>query len=359
MDRNVETFRACFDAFDAGRLVAIYPEGTTHAETRVRRIKTGAARLALGYEARRPGALTVVPVGLTFESRKAFRGRVLVSFGPPLALAPYRGAYREDDAKAVDALTRDLQWALEAEVVAAERIDDAALVRAVEELYRDDLVRALREERGLGERQVDLVRLSRSIADATSHFKARDPVRVERIWQGIQTYRALLAQYRVRDEAVRAEGERVPARRRLRRGWEAVVGLPFFVYGLVVNGLPYWIPRALARRMARKETDYATVRLLASIVAYPVFWGAETWLVGHLVGAGWALAFFLSLPLSGLLAYRYLVGAGRMRARLRFNALRLTREHAARRLIAERQAILAELERAKDDYLAATKGSSF
>jgi uncharacterized membrane protein len=111
--------------------------------------------------------------------------------------------------------------------------------------------------------------------------------------------------------------------------------------------------------MARKETDYATVRLLASIVAYPVFWGAETWLVGHLVGAGWALAFFLSLPLSGLLAYRYLVGAGRMRARLRFNALRLTREHAARRLIAERQAILAELERAKDDYLAATKGSSF
>ena len=35
----------------AGRLVAIYPEGTTHAEARVQRIKTGAARIALGYEA--------------------------------------------------------------------------------------------------------------------------------------------------------------------------------------------------------------------------------------------------------------------------------------------------------------------
>jgi hypothetical protein len=111
--------------------------------------------------------------------------------------------------------------------------------------------------------------------------------------------------------------------------------------------------------MSRKETDYATWRLLASIVAYPVFWGLETWLVWRLAGARWAAAFALSLPVSGVLAYRYWVGAGRLRSRLRFGALALTREHAARRLVTERQAILAELERAKTDYLAATKGSSF
>ena len=47
--------------------------------------------------------------------------------------------------------------------------------------------------------------------------------------------------------------------------------LPVFAYGAVVNALPYFIPRWLAQRLAHKETDYATVRLLASIVAYPVF----------------------------------------------------------------------------------------
>src|SRR5262249_40445768 len=35
MDRNVEVFAACYRAFDDGRVVAIYPEGTTHAEARV------------------------------------------------------------------------------------------------------------------------------------------------------------------------------------------------------------------------------------------------------------------------------------------------------------------------------------
>src|SRR5215831_17447317 len=103
MDRNVEMFEACFDALREGHLVGIYPEGTTHAEARVQRIKTGAARIALGYEAQRPGELVVVPVGLTFEARKSFKARVLVSFGPPITAGGYLAAYRADPVKAVDA----------------------------------------------------------------------------------------------------------------------------------------------------------------------------------------------------------------------------------------------------------------
>lgn len=359
MDKNTATFDACFTALADGRLIAIYPEGTTHAEARVQRIKTGAARIALGYEAERPAGLQVIPVGLNFEARKSFRGRVLVSFGPAVPVTPYLEAYRRDPVKAVDALTTAIQWAMEAEVVHVERIDAARLVRAVEELYRGELVRELQEQRGFAPKQIDLTRLSRAIVDAVNWFKERNPARVEALWQRIQSYRALLAEYRVKDEAVRARLERRGPRQKIRRGWEAVAGLPFFVYGASVNGFVYWVPRWVARLMSRKETDYATWRFLASIVAYPLFWGLEIWLVARLAGGVAALAFALSLPLSGVVAYRYWLGAGRLSSRLRFGALALTREHAARRLVAERQEIIAELERAKNEYLAATKGSSF
>jgi 1-acyl-sn-glycerol-3-phosphate acyltransferase len=207
MERNLDTFAACYAAFGDGRMVAIYPEGTTHAEARVQRIKTGAARIALTYEAEHPGELALIPVGLSFEARKSFRSRVLVAFGEPIQPGAYLVAYREDPVKAVDALTRDLQWAMEAQVVNVERIDDQRLVHAVEELYRDELTAQVMESRGLARRDVDPVRLSRSIADAVRHFKATDPVRVESLWQRIQAYRAQLAQYHVRDEAVRARRE--------------------------------------------------------------------------------------------------------------------------------------------------------
>jgi len=359
MDKNLGAFAACFKAFGDGRLVAIYPEGTTHAEVRVQRIKTGAARIALGYEAERPGELHVIPVGLNFDARKSFRGRVLVSFGSPIPVNPYRDAYRADPVKAVEALTDAIQWGMEAEVVHVERIDESRLVNAVQELYRGELVRELREERGLAEGQIDLVRLSRAIVDSTNYFKRRDPARVERIWQRIQSYRALLAEYHVKDEAVRARLERTRPRQRIRLTWEAIAGLPLFVYGATVNFLPYWIPRWVARRRSRKETDYATWRFLTAMLAFPLFWGLEIWIAARLVGRAAALVFALSLPISGVIAYRYWVGAGRLRSRLRFGALALTREHAARRLTTERQALIAELERAKNDYLAATKGSSF
>jgi 1-acyl-sn-glycerol-3-phosphate acyltransferase len=358
MDRNEEAFAACDQAFDRGRLIAIYPEGATHAEAHVQRIKTGAARIALGYEAHAPGRLTVLPVGLTFEARKRFRGRVLVSYGEPVALSPYLAVYREKPVKALHALTLAIQRAMEREVVHVERIDTAALARAVEELYRGELERDLWEERGFSGRQIDPFPLSGSIAEAVEQFRERDPERIERLWQRILGYRALLDAYRLRDEAVRTRLAHTPARRRVARSWQAIVGLPLFVYGSAVNFLPYYVPGWLARRMARRETDYATIRLLASVVAFPLFWTLETSLVGWVAGLRWALAFFLSLPLGGLIAYRYLVGTERLRRQLRFGALLLTRAQEARRLLAERRELVEELELARRDYLHGTKRSS-
>ena len=360
MDKNADAFAACFRALEQGQLIGIYPEGTTHSESRVQRIKTGAARIALQYQASGRGApLTLMPVGLNFEARKSFRGHVRVSFGEPIPVIPYATVYRDDPAKAVEGLTTAIQWGMEAEVLHVTRPERQDLVRALEEIYRGDLIRELQEKRGLGARQIDPLRLSRTIADAVAHFAERDPERVARLWAEMQRYRGMLAAHRVRDQAVRARSVGAPRPSRLRRSWEASLGLPFFAYGFLVNGLPYLLPRWLARRTARKETDYATTRLLASIVAFPLFWALEIWIVWWLGGLRWALPFAVSLPLSGLIAYRYLGGVGRLRSQLRFGLLAMTHRHSATRLLTERQALVAGLERAKDDYLAATRGSSF
>jgi 1-acyl-sn-glycerol-3-phosphate acyltransferase len=359
MDRNVDAFAACFHAFDAGHVVAIYPEGTTHAEARVQRIKTGAARIALEYEARAPGRLALIPVGLTFEARKSFGARVLVSFGERVPVAAYRAAFATDPVKAVDELTTAVQSAMERQVVHVARIDAAALVRTLEELYRGELERTVAEEVGIAPRDVDPLRLSRAIVEAVEWFRARDPERVERLWHRIQGYRASLAAWRVHDETVRAHLQAPSRRRRALASWRALLGAPFFAYGALTSALPYWVPRALARRIARKETDYATIRLLASIVAFPLFWSLEIAIVWLVAGLGAAALFALTLPVAGIIAYLYRSGARRARRHARLAWLLLTRGPEARRLLSERQAILAELERARRDWVAATKGSTF
>ncbi|HKA62843.1 MAG TPA: lysophospholipid acyltransferase family protein, partial [Methylomirabilota bacterium] len=179
MERNTDAFAACFRALEAGRVIGIYPEGTTHSESRVQRIKTGAARIALEYEASGRGRpLALVPVGLNFVARKSFGGHVRVSFGESIPLHAYAAAYRTDPVKAVDALTTAIQQGMEAEVLHVARPERQDLIRAVEQIYSADLIRELQEERGIGTRQIDPLRLSRTIADAVAHFEQRDPARV-------------------------------------------------------------------------------------------------------------------------------------------------------------------------------------
>jgi glycerol-3-phosphate O-acyltransferase / dihydroxyacetone phosphate acyltransferase len=168
MDRNAEMFGACGEAFDRGQLIAIYPEGATRAAAHVQRIKTGTARIALGCEAHTTGRLTLVPVGLSFEARKRFRGRVLVSFGEPVAVSPYLAVYREEPAKALHALTAAIQGAMEREVVHVERIDTAALAHAVEAVYRGDVERELWEEQGRSRPPIDAVGVFETIEDAVA-----------------------------------------------------------------------------------------------------------------------------------------------------------------------------------------------
>ena len=356
--RNVEMFTACEEAFDRGRLIAMYPEGTTHSEAHLRRIKTGAARIALAYEAHAPGRLTVVPVGLSFEARRRFRGRVLLSVGEAVDVSSYLASYCGEPAKALHALTTAIQAAMAREVVDVGRIDIATLARAVEALYRGAVERELWGERKIAGRPIDSFPTSASIADVTEHFRVRDPGRIERLWQRILGYQAGLVAYRLRDEAVRSGLEPAAQPRRVARSWQTILGWPLFVYGATVNFLPYYLPGWLAGRTSRRPTDYATTRFLASVVAFPLFWALETLLVGWVAGLRWAPAFFLSLPLGGLVAYRYLVGTGRLRHQLRFGALLLTRAQEARRLLAERHEILDELDRAGRDYPGRVNGSS-
>jgi hypothetical protein len=124
-----------------------------------------------------------VPVGLSFEARKRFRGRVLVSFGEAVDVSSHLAVYRAEPAKALHTVTTGIRSAMEREVVHVERIDTAAFAHAMEVLYHGDVERELWEERGRSGRKIDRIPFSGSIAAAVEQVRTRDPAQLERSWQ--------------------------------------------------------------------------------------------------------------------------------------------------------------------------------
>ena len=69
---NQQTFSLCHEALARGGTVALFPEGISHDAPHLARMKTGAARIALGAETEHgPLGLRVVPIGLTFDEKGA------------------------------------------------------------------------------------------------------------------------------------------------------------------------------------------------------------------------------------------------------------------------------------------------
>src|SRR5919199_4131343 len=87
--RNRETFRAARALLRGGGSIAVCPEGASHNDTKLRPLKTGAARIALGVAAEDPSIdLNIVPAGLYYTSKTAFRSAALLHFGGPLKVEP-------------------------------------------------------------------------------------------------------------------------------------------------------------------------------------------------------------------------------------------------------------------------------
>ena len=82
---NLEALETCVQHLHDGKRLGIFPEGSSQLGPRHLPFKSGAARIALRYlESVKP--LNVVALGIHYECPWAFRSRVEVVIGPPLAL---------------------------------------------------------------------------------------------------------------------------------------------------------------------------------------------------------------------------------------------------------------------------------
>src|SRR5947208_9661582 len=80
-EQNRETFARARETLARGEAIAIFPEGTTHSDPRLKALKTGAARIALGSSLSR---VVVVPAGLFYTAKQTFRSAAVMCFGEPL-----------------------------------------------------------------------------------------------------------------------------------------------------------------------------------------------------------------------------------------------------------------------------------
>jgi glycerol-3-phosphate O-acyltransferase / dihydroxyacetone phosphate acyltransferase len=354
-DKNVSMFQASYDVLKAGGAIGIYPEGTTHAEPRIRKIKTGAARIALETESLYHPGVNLVPVGLNFSIRKSFRSEVIVSIGPPIAASTYLQKYESDPTKTVEELTEDLQKAIEAQVIVIDEPELDRLVKQIEEIYKGELIRDLIEIRGIKKDEIDSFQLSKRLIAGIHYFNEKNPDLIRRIQEEIEAYTGKLRKIKVDDGLIESLVNNPTSYKRfLLRIILMLICLPPALWGAVNHFLPYQISRMISRKIAKKETDYATVRILSGIVLYTLFYAAQIYFVFRWLGLFPALVYGITLPIAGAFAYYYKEKFLKMREDFKLLSIMITRKQLLQRLVEQRERLIALMDEAKEEYLRAT-----
>ena len=351
MSRNEDTFRACHELLDQGGAVLIFPEGHSLTDRSVIPIKTGAARIALGQDARpgQQGKLTLLPVGLHFVERTRFRSDVAVSVGPAIDVGAHRALAANDAQGAVRALTAEIQTALERLIVNVPDAEHVPLVDAVDRVYRGVEGR----DDGPG------VEFTRTVAEAVEFFAREDPERVAEAGMRLRRYQRRLTYLDVSDRAVR---EMLPSGRRaferVRLVFLGVAGLVPALAGYLVHAIPNRLCGFAGSRVS-DPTLVTAVRISTGVVVYPLtYLGIGYWM--H--RSGWSprnIALSLvAAAILGMFSVLYLSWLRHQRDRLRLVWHSIWRRRRVARLRRERAELIRLFDQARQEFAQATRAGA-
>lgn len=299
--QNEATFDAAIRALHAGEAVQIYPEGQSHSEPSMTRLKTGAARIALEAENRagwRLG-LQIAPVGLVYQKKHLFRGAVVTVMGEPFGLSEWEPRYRDDAREAATALTAEIGRRLTAVTLNVESHDDRLLIETAEALYTR--VKSKRSERARPELAERVERLRR-FADGLAHLRTLDPDVYRTLRSRVARHKRLNAWLGSRHDVDIPARYDIAATLRyaVREGVPFALLTPLAAVATVAWILPYHIPRLTVRLVDPPLDAVSTYKLGAGLLAFPLALAAWVTAAGWSFDARAALLTAFGLPLTGL-----------------------------------------------------------
>jgi len=289
-----EMFRAAYDALAAGDTILIFPEGVTVDDPSIARLKTGAARIALGARARGVEDIRIVPIGIHYEDKAALRSRVSVIIGEPMPLDGELLDDRIDDAVAtpdnhelVRALTATMEERLRNVAPNFADWKEAADLTFAAEVA----IRAERDDPLPPISTADRDRLAGRLAGVETAQRRR-------VLDAAARYRRDLEAVGMSDRQTYAQMETGAFLWHLVK--TVLLGLvltPFALVGIATGLVPLLVIGGIGLLPVSPAVK-ATLKPVAAIVLFPLAWGLAAWkVVNEHFGLVWTIISVVLIPL--------------------------------------------------------------
>jgi len=334
LKKNEKIFDICISRLNQKQSILIFPEGSHEGKHRVRPLKKGLARIVLNA-AKKSGftlPIYIQPIGVNYTHYTKFQSDLNVWYGEPFDVSPYYNIYQQDEKQAIADLTHRVRKEIQKYTLHVSHVRHYDMINQLREWFVPDFVEKGKYPvlEGVKSGQRIISHVEKWIEDQ------EEEQHIDQLIQKVNEYARLLKNLDLRDHVVRKEP--YFRTRLILLAPVLLLLLPLFLYGAVLNYLPYIQADAFPRKKMKDELFHSSIEIVISMILYPGWYLILFVLCWVIVGKFWIAGLFLiSLPVSGLFAINYYKWVKKWWARWRFMGKKAAKDESVMRLIGLRK----------------------
>jgi hypothetical protein len=297
---NTSSFRKCYDFFDKEGAILIFPEGTSVNELKLREIKTGTARIALGYEAEKgfPGTLQLNTVAISYSDSLRFRSMVSMYINPAFKVSEFQQLWEVDEELAVKKLTDRIKEEIEGKITLTESKKHESVVLQTQKFYTAYIDPSM----GTYSNPEAAFTLRKNLADQLKMLEKDDVKSYRLLSAKLNNYFSSLSSLHItpgflKESFIKRNSYWLVLTYLL----QLLLLFPIYILGLISNFLPYKIPDWIYYLLKVDEEYKSSISVVFGMILFPLYYALLIYLFRVYVSSiiWWSILVLVAMPFLG------------------------------------------------------------
>ncbi len=350
LQKNEEIFKNCADILSRKNCLGIMPEGNHAPQKRLRPFGKGVVRVAFASEKIHNNklGLKVVPVGINYKDVNKFRSRLLINFGKPISVSDFHSIFLENEQAGYKALNDKIREELIPQMIHIETDEIHDLLLRLREFYNSRMQEKLNIK---NDSYLSAFNADKKMIEIFETSYKLNPEISDSLCQTTKIYSEGLTKLKLRDHILAKKP--VSFFSLFFSFLFLLILLPFQIFGMINNYLPYKIPVYILNKKSIDSQFISSISYgLSFILLFPLFYTIILLIVLLISGNILiALAYLVVAAATGLLAIHYWFLLKKFIARIKFKSLLNKKDSEILDLLDKRKEIIQKTDEIIDKQL--------
>ena len=295
IEKNQKTFEDCYKILKNNGHLIIFPEGNHNSKKKLRTLKKGVSRIALGtlskYGKNIP--LYIVPVGIDYENHYNMNSDILLNVGEPININNFFDEYVKSPVEVLNKLTHQIRQNLESVLIHIK--DDENYDEIYFLLHRFSLKNETEIEKKF--------KLRNSLLSKLELLKEKELKTYENLLENVKVVRSFVKENKIRPYLLK--NSPLSFFKIVVISLIMIIIFPLHLITLTTNYLPYKIPVWFVENKIKDRTFHGSLKLSIGVILFIIYWFHLILFTFLFFGNKIALLLVFLLPIFAVLNFKY------------------------------------------------------